>query len=89
VQVEPGAPRVSDGVWAASPLGGAELEAPVLVGAGVELGEGVRIEGPAILGDACRVGDGAYIGDAVLLEGTELPAGSILVGGIAARAPNI
>jgi mannose-1-phosphate guanylyltransferase len=89
VEVEPGAPQVSDGVWAASPLGGAELEAPVLVGAGVELGEGVRIEGPAILGDACRVGDGAYIGDAVLLERTELPAGAILVGGIAARAPNI
>lgn len=86
VEVEPGAPQVGEGVWAASPLGGAEVEAPVLVGAGVELGEGVRIEGPAIIGDACRVGDGACIRDSILLERTELPAGAILVGGIAAQA---
>lgn len=89
VEVEPGAPRVADGVWAASPLGGAEVAAPVLVGAGVELGEGVHVEGPAIVGDGCRIGDGARIRDAILLEQTELPAGTILAGGIAARAAEI
>jgi mannose-1-phosphate guanylyltransferase/mannose-1-phosphate guanylyltransferase/phosphomannomutase len=89
VKVEPGAPRVADGVWAASPLDGAEVEAPVLVGAGVELGEGVHVEGPAIVGDGCRIGDGARIRDAILLEGTELPAGAILAGGIAARAREV
>ncbi|HWM64745.1 MAG TPA: NDP-sugar synthase [Solirubrobacterales bacterium] len=86
VAVEPGAPAVADGVWAAGSLDGTEVTAPVLVGAGVELGEGVRIEGPAILGDGCRVGAGAQIRDSILLEGTELTDGAILIGGIAARA---
>jgi len=85
VAVEPGAPEVGDGVRSASPLGGAEVTAPALIGNGVELGEGVRIEGPAILGDGCRIGDGALIRDAILLEGAELAPGAILVGGIAAR----
>jgi mannose-1-phosphate guanylyltransferase len=87
VEVEPGAPRVGDGVWTASPLDGVEATAPVLVGADVELGADVRIEGPAIVGDGCRVGDGANVRDAIVLEGAELPAGAILVGGIAARMP--
>jgi mannose-1-phosphate guanylyltransferase len=85
VEVEPGAPEVSEGVRAASSLDGAELTPPVLVGADVEIGADVRIEGPAILGDGCRVGDGACIRDSILLEGAELPPAAILVGGIAAR----
>ena len=85
VKVEPGAPRVADGVWAAAPLDGVEVTAPVMVGSGVELGDGVRIEGPAILADGCRVGDGACIRDSILFEGTELPTGGILIGAIAAR----
>ena len=85
VEVEPGAPSVAEGVWASVPLDGAEVTAPVMVGSGVELGEGVRIEGPAILADGCRIGDGACIRDSILLEGAQVPAGAILVGGIAAR----
>jgi len=85
VRVEAGVPEVAEGVRAASPLDGVEVTAPVLVGAGVELGEGVRIEGPAILGDGCRVGDAGFVRDAILLEGAEIPASGILVGGIAAR----
>jgi mannose-1-phosphate guanylyltransferase len=85
VEVDPGAPEVAEGVRAASPLGDALLEPPVLIGEGVELGEGVSIEGPAIVGDGCRVGDGAQVRDAILLGGAELPAGAILAGGIAGR----
>jgi len=85
VQVDPGAPEVADGVRAASPLDGTEASAPLLVGSGVEIGEGVRLEGPAVIGDGCRIGAGAVVRDAILLEGTELPPGGILVGGIAAR----
>lgn len=88
VRVEPGAPEVADGVRSASPLEGAEVSAPALVGERVEIGEGVRIEGPAIVGDGCRIGDRACIRDSILLEGAELPAGAVLVGGIAARAAN-
>jgi len=86
VEVDPGAPEVADGVRAASDVGSAELTPPVLIGEGVELGEGVRIEGPAILGDGCRVGDGAHIRNSILLGGTELGAGAILIGAIAGKA---
>jgi mannose-1-phosphate guanylyltransferase len=85
VAVEPGAPEVADGVRSASPLDAAEVSAPALIGEGVELGEGVRIEGPAIVGDGCRIGDGAIVRDTILLEGAEVPAQGVLVGGIAAR----
>ncbi len=86
VAVEPGAPRVSEGVRSASPLGEAEVKAPVLVGEGVEIGAGVRIEGPAIVGDGCRIGDGAIVRDSILLEAAEVPAEGILIGAIAAHA---
>jgi mannose-1-phosphate guanylyltransferase len=85
VEVEPGAPVVERGVRAASPLDGTEVTAPVLVGADVEIGPGVRIEGPAIIGNGCRIGEGACIRDSILLEGAELPAAGVLVGGIAGR----
>lgn len=85
VAVEPGAPQVAEGVRSAVDLGNAEVEPPALIGAGVELGPGVRIQGPAILGDGCRVGAGAWVRDAILLAGAELPAGAVLVGGIAGR----
>lgn len=86
VEVEPGAPEVSEGVRSASPLDGAEAKPPVLVGEGVEIGPGVRIEGPAIVGDRCRIGEGAIVRDSILLEDSEVPAGGVLVGAIAARA---
>ena len=70
---------------AASSLDGAEVAAPLLVGSEVEIGVGVRIEGPAIVGDRCRIGDGSIVRDAILLEGAELAPKSILIGGIAAH----
>jgi mannose-1-phosphate guanylyltransferase/mannose-1-phosphate guanylyltransferase/phosphomannomutase len=85
VKVEPGAPEVATGVRSASPLGDAEVEGPVLIGAGVELGAGVRIQGPAIVGDGCRIGDGAWVRDSILLTGTELAPGGMLIGAIAGR----
>lgn len=85
VAIEPGAPQVADGVRSASELGDAEVEGPVLIGAGVELGAGARIQGPAILGDGSRVGAGAWVRDSILLAGAELQDGAMLVGGIAGR----
>ncbi|HEY7455823.1 MAG TPA: NDP-sugar synthase [Solirubrobacterales bacterium] len=86
VEVEPGAPQVADGVRSASPLDGVEVTAPALIGTGVEIGADVKIDGPAIVADGCRIGAGSIVRDAILLEGTELPPSSILVGGIAAHA---
>jgi mannose-1-phosphate guanylyltransferase/mannose-1-phosphate guanylyltransferase/phosphomannomutase len=85
VQVEPGAPEVGDGVRSASPLQDAEVEGQVLIGAGVELGAGVRLQGPAIVGDGCRIGDGAWLRDSILLAGAELAPEAMLVGAIAGR----
>jgi mannose-1-phosphate guanylyltransferase/mannose-1-phosphate guanylyltransferase/phosphomannomutase len=86
VEVDPGAPQISDGVRSASALDGAELTAPVLIGSDVQIGAEVKIDGPAIVGDGCRIGAGSCIRDSILLERTELSPGSILIGGIAARA---
>jgi NDP-sugar pyrophosphorylase family protein len=49
----------------------------------VELGEGVRVQGPAIVGDGCRVGAGAWIGDSILLAGAEVAPAAMLIGAIA------
>jgi mannose-1-phosphate guanylyltransferase/mannose-1-phosphate guanylyltransferase/phosphomannomutase len=85
VRVEPGAPEAAAGVRADSDLGSAEVAPPALVGAGVELGEGARLEGPVVVGDRCSIGAGARVREAVLLPGAEVPAGAFLVGGIAGR----
>ena len=85
VEVEPGAPEVGDGLWAASSLDGIEVQGPAMVGEGVEVGSGVRIEGPAIVCDGCRLGDGAVVRDSIMLADAELPPGGILIGAIAAR----
>jgi mannose-1-phosphate guanylyltransferase len=89
VEVEPAAPQLAEGVWAATPLDGVELEPPVLVGADVELGVGAQIQGPVVVGDACRIGAGACVQDSILLSGAELPPGAIIVGGIGARRTDI
>jgi mannose-1-phosphate guanylyltransferase/mannose-1-phosphate guanylyltransferase/phosphomannomutase len=86
VEVDPGAPEVEPGVRSASPLGGATVSSPALIGDGVEVGADVRIEGPAIVGDGCRLGDGALVRESILLAGAEVPARSMLIGAIAARS---
>lgn len=83
VGIDPGAPEVAEGVWAASQLAGAEVDGPALIGEGVEIGAGVRIQGPAIVGDGCRIGDGAWLRDSILLAGAELAQQAMLVGAIA------
>ncbi len=85
VTVDPGAPDVAEGVRSSSDLGGVEVTGPALVGEGVEFGEGVQIVGPAIVGDDSRIGAGAYLRDAILLEGAELPARSMAIGGVSGR----
>jgi mannose-1-phosphate guanylyltransferase len=83
VEVEPGAPQVSEGIRSASPLEGAEIQGPELIGAGVELGAGARIQGPAILGNGCRIGPGAWVRDSILLDGAAVGEGEMLIGAIA------
>ncbi|HEX4114320.1 MAG TPA: NDP-sugar synthase [Solirubrobacteraceae bacterium] len=64
----------------------AEIEGSVWIGRDVELGENVRLTGPLVLGDGARVGEGAQLRDSILLPGTEVAPGAILIGAIAGHA---
>jgi mannose-1-phosphate guanylyltransferase len=63
-----------------------QVEGPVWVGAGCEIGAGVRLLGPLVIGDRSRVGEGAALRDAIVLPGTDVGAGTILVGAILGHA---
>jgi mannose-1-phosphate guanylyltransferase len=62
---------------------GTEVNGRVLVGDGVRVGEGVRFDGDVVVGDGARIGSGAMVKESVLLPGTEVPEGALVVGGIA------
>jgi mannose-1-phosphate guanylyltransferase len=64
---------------------GAEIQAPVLIGAGAEIDADVVLEGPVVIGDGCRIGRGARLKRTVLLPETEVLGGTILVEAIGAR----
>lgn len=64
----------------------AEVEGPIWVGRDVQIGTGVRLTGPLVLGDGARVGDGAQLRDTILFPGTVVAAGAILIGAIAGHA---
>jgi mannose-1-phosphate guanylyltransferase len=61
----------------------AQVEGPVWIGRDVQLGSGVRLTGPLALGDGTHVGDGAQLRESIVFPGTEIAAGSILIGAIA------
>jgi mannose-1-phosphate guanylyltransferase len=62
-----------------------ELQGPVLLGPGCSIGEDVRIDGPSVIGDGASIGEGSRLREVIALPGTEIAAGSVLVGAIAAR----
>jgi mannose-1-phosphate guanylyltransferase len=61
----------------------AEVEGHVWIGRDVQIGSGVRLTGPLVLGDGARVGDGAQLRESILFPGTEIAAGAIVIGAIA------
>jgi mannose-1-phosphate guanylyltransferase/mannose-1-phosphate guanylyltransferase/phosphomannomutase len=62
-----------------------DLRGPVLLGAGCEIGDDVRIDGPSVIGDGARIGAGSRLREVIALPGAEVPAGSVLIGAIAGR----
>jgi mannose-1-phosphate guanylyltransferase len=60
-----------------------EIDGAVWIGRDVRIGTGVRLMGPIVLGDGATVGDGAQLRESIVFPGTELAAGSILIGAIA------
>ena len=79
-EVEPGV-RVARGVG----LDGVEIKGPVLIAAGCEIAAGAELTGPVVLGRDCTVGEGARLKETILLDGSDLPAGSFSVGGVLGR----
>ena len=63
-----------------------ELEGPAWIGREVEIGAGVRLTGPLVLGDGASVGARAQLRASIVLPGTEVAAESILIGAIAGHS---
>ena len=71
----------------ASPLERAELvEEPVWVGEDVEIGEGVKLMGPVVIGDGSRIGAGAALRETIVFPGTTVEPGAIVIGAILGHA---
>jgi len=63
---------------------GVELvEPPVWIGRDVQIGKNVRLQGPLVIGDGSTIGDAAALKESVVLPGTEIAEGAILIGAIA------
>jgi mannose-1-phosphate guanylyltransferase len=79
-----------DGVVVGSSSGvnaDAILEAPVYVGERCRIAAGARLSGPVVVGDDCSIGEGAAISDTVVWPGTDVPAGTVLIGAVAGTSP--
>jgi mannose-1-phosphate guanylyltransferase len=65
--------------------GTALIEPPVWIGSNVTIGADARLQGPLTIGDGAVIGDGAALRDSVVLPGTEVADGAILIGAIAGQ----
>jgi NDP-sugar pyrophosphorylase family protein len=63
------------------------MEPPVYLGEDCSIGADVRMSGPVVLGDGCSIGEGASLHDVLLWPGTDVVAGTLLVGGITGVRP--
>src|SRR5437660_1640111 len=68
-----------------APRADADIEGAAWIGHDVQIGAGVRLMGPVVLGDGARVGDRAQLRESIVFPGTEVAAESILIGAIAAH----
>ncbi len=65
----------------------AEVEGDVFVGAGADIGAVTRLAGPLVIGREARVGKGSQLKESVLLPGTEIAAGTMLMRAVAGTRP--
>ena len=59
----------------------------VLAAEGWEVGAGVRLDGPLVIGAGCTIGAGARVKESVLLPGAEVPPGALVASAIYGREP--
>jgi mannose-1-phosphate guanylyltransferase len=84
VQLDIGLPEVAPSVWAPPDFdfSGFSIEGPVLIGEGASVGPGSSLEGPLVIGRRVRVGEGSVLRHSLMLDDSDLPAGTYLVGGL-------
>ena len=52
---------------------------------GCEIGAGVRLDGPLVIGAGCTIGAGARVKESVVLPGAEVPPGALVASAIYGR----
>jgi NDP-sugar pyrophosphorylase family protein len=85
VEIELPGTEVRPGVWVEGTPHidpSVRIEPPVLVGAGCRIGPEAIIEGPSVLGEGAVIEEGCHVVRGVVLPGSLVPAGSVLVGGV-------
>jgi mannose-1-phosphate guanylyltransferase len=84
------ASRSSDGVVIAASARvdeDAVVDAPVFIGPGAQIAQGTRLMGPVVVGGGCVIGERATIRDSVVWPGTDVQAGSVVVGAVTGTSP--
>jgi mannose-1-phosphate guanylyltransferase len=81
-EVAPGVVLAGDGALPAD----VEIEGPAWIGRDVQIGAGVRLMGPVVLGDGAAIGDRAQLRETIVFPGTTVAAESILIGAISGHA---
>ena len=88
VDIKLGGEEAADGVRLAPGVqlpADANVTAPVLIGAGTNVGPGSTLEGPLAVGSGCVIGEGAWLKESVVLDGARLEARTMLIRAIAGR----
>jgi len=62
------------------------IDGQAWIGHDVQIGSGVRLMGPLVLGDGARVGDGAQLRESIVFPGTAVAPGGIMIGAIAGHS---
>jgi NDP-sugar pyrophosphorylase family protein len=85
VHVEMPGEEARPGVWLDQGVDihpSARIEPPVVVGKGCRVGADTVIEGPTVIGDGSVIEERCHVVRGVVLPGSLVPCGSVLVGGV-------
>ncbi len=63
-----------------------QVDGPLWIGSGAQIGPEVRLTGPMVIGDGASVGAGAQLRESIVFPGTQIAAGAVLIGAIAGHA---
>jgi mannose-1-phosphate guanylyltransferase/mannose-1-phosphate guanylyltransferase/phosphomannomutase len=61
----------------------------VWIGQDCQIGAGVKLMGPVVIGDGSRIGAGAALRDSIVFPGTPVDDGEILIGAIHGHSESV